>query len=167
MALGAMPPADPLFMGMLGMHAAKGTNLLLEEADLLFAIGSRFDDRATGKVADFCPRAAVAHIDIDPAEIGKIKPAFLGLVGDAADILAPPARPPAPAGPSGLAGAGGRLRTPIRCRPRRAPTIRCTRSTSAVSSARSCRPTRSSPPTSASTRCGSPRPIPSAGRARC
>jgi acetolactate synthase-1/2/3 large subunit len=84
MALGAVPPTDPLFMGMLGMHAAKGTNLLLEEADLLLAIGSRFDDRATGKVAEFCPRAAVAHIDIDRAEIGKIRRPFLGLVGDAA-----------------------------------------------------------------------------------
>jgi acetolactate synthase-1/2/3 large subunit len=87
MALGAMPPADPLFMGMLGMHAAKGTNLLLEETDLLFAIGSRFDDRATGRVADFCPRATVAHIDIDRAEIGKIRRPFLGLVGDAAAIM--------------------------------------------------------------------------------
>ncbi|HTX65464.1 MAG TPA: thiamine pyrophosphate-dependent enzyme [Opitutaceae bacterium] len=87
MALGAMPPADPLFMGMLGMHAARGTNLLLEEADLLVAVGARFDDRATGKVAEFCPRAAIAHLDIDAAEIGKIKPAFLGLVGDAADLL--------------------------------------------------------------------------------
>jgi acetolactate synthase-1/2/3 large subunit len=87
MALGSMPPADPLFMGMLGMHAAKGTNLLLEEADLLFAIGSRFDDRATGRVADFCPQATVAHIDIDRAEIGKIRRPFLGLAGDAASIL--------------------------------------------------------------------------------
>jgi acetolactate synthase-1/2/3 large subunit len=74
-------------MGMLGMHAAMGTNLLLEEADLLVAIGARFDDRATGKVAEFCPRATIAHIDVDAAEIGKIKPAFLALVGDAADIL--------------------------------------------------------------------------------
>jgi acetolactate synthase-1/2/3 large subunit len=87
MALGALPPEDPLFMGMLGMHAAQGTNFLLEEADLLVAIGARFDDRATGKVAEFCPHAAIAHIDVDAAEIGKIKPAFLGLVGDAADIL--------------------------------------------------------------------------------
>ncbi len=87
MALGAMPPDDPLFMGMLGMHAARGTNLLLEETDLLVAVGARFDDRATGKVAEFCPHAAIAHLDIDAAEIGKIKPAFLGLVGDAADIL--------------------------------------------------------------------------------
>jgi acetolactate synthase I/II/III large subunit len=87
MALGVMPPDDPLFMGMLGMHAAMGTNLLLEEADLLVAIGARFDDRATGKVAEFCPQATIVHLDIDAAEIGKIKPAFLGLVGDAADIL--------------------------------------------------------------------------------
>ena len=87
MALGAMPCDDPLFMGMLGMHALKGTNFLLEEADLVLAIGARFDDRATGKVAEFCPRAAIAHIDIDRAEIGKIKNPFLGLVGDAADIL--------------------------------------------------------------------------------
>ena len=87
MAMGAVPPDDPLFMGMLGMHAAKGTNFLLEEADLLLAIGARFDDRATGKVAEFCPQATIAHIDIDAAEIGKIKPAFRGLVGDAADIL--------------------------------------------------------------------------------
>ena len=87
MALGAIPSDDPHFMGMLGMHAAKGTNFLLDEADLVLAIGARFDDRATGKVAEFCPRATIAHIDIDRAEIGKIKNPFLGLVGDAADIL--------------------------------------------------------------------------------
>jgi acetolactate synthase-1/2/3 large subunit len=87
MALGAVPDDDPLFMGMLGMHGRKGTNLLLEEADLLLAIGARFDDRATGKAAEFCPRATIAHIDIDRAELGKIKTATLGLVGDAADIL--------------------------------------------------------------------------------
>jgi acetolactate synthase I/II/III large subunit len=100
MALGAMPPDDPLYMGMLGMHGTKATNTLLEEADVLFAIGARFDDRATGKVAEFCPRATIAHVDIDRAEIGKIKMPFLGLVGDAADVLrrllarlAPQARP--------------------------------------------------------------------------
>lgn len=87
MALGAVPPDDPLFMGMLGMHGTRGTNQLLEEADLLFAIGARFDDRATGKVAEFCPRATIVHVDIDPAEIGKIKTPFLGLAGDAVDIL--------------------------------------------------------------------------------
>ncbi len=87
MALGAVPPEDPLHLGMLGMHGRKGTNLLLEEADLLFAIGARFDDRATGKAAEFCPRAVIAHVDIDRAEHGKIKTAVHSLVGDAADIL--------------------------------------------------------------------------------
>ena len=87
MALGVMPPDDPLFMGMLGMHGTKGTNQLLEEADLLIAVGARFDDRATGKVAEFCPNATIAHIDIDRAEIGKIKTPFLGITGDAADVL--------------------------------------------------------------------------------
>lgn len=87
MALGAIPPDDPCFMGMLGMHGGKGTNLLLEETDLLLAVGARFDDRATGRAAAFCPRATIAHIDIDRAEIGKIKSTALALSGDAADIL--------------------------------------------------------------------------------
>lgn len=87
MALGAMDTDDPLFMGMLGMHGSKGTNLLLQEADFLLAIGARFDDRATGKAAEFCPQAKIAHIDIDRSEIGKIKTARVGLTGDAADIL--------------------------------------------------------------------------------
>lgn len=97
-ALGAIPSDDPRFMGMLGMHGSRATHMLLDEADTVLAIGARFDDRATGKVAEFCPHAAIAHIDIDRAEIGKIKNTFLGLVGDAADILARlsvrmPARP--------------------------------------------------------------------------
>ena len=164
MALGVMPPDDPLFMGMLGMHAAQGTNFLLEEADLLVAIGARFDDRATGKVAEFCPHATIAHIDVDAAEIGKIKPAFLGLVGDAADILCRLLDPS-----TGRRGARGRLSCgpPIRCAMLRALRIRCIPSTSAVSSANSCRRTRLSPRTWASTRCGSHRPTPSAGRAPC
>ncbi|MBI5770173.1 MAG: biosynthetic-type acetolactate synthase large subunit [Verrucomicrobia bacterium] len=87
MALGAMPDDDERFMGMLGMHGNKGTNLLLQECDLLFAIGARFDDRATGKAAEFCPRATIAHLDIDRAEVGKIKSTALALIGDAADIL--------------------------------------------------------------------------------
>jgi acetolactate synthase-1/2/3 large subunit len=86
-ALGSLPDDDPHFIGMLGMHGSRATHTLLDEADTVLAIGARFDDRATGKVAEFCPRATIAHIDIDRAEIGKIKNAFLGLVGDAADIL--------------------------------------------------------------------------------
>jgi acetolactate synthase-1/2/3 large subunit len=87
MGLGALPPEDSLYMGMLGMHAARGTNYLLEETDLLIAIGARFDDRATGKASEFCPLASIVHIDIDRAEIGKIKQPFLSLTGDASDIV--------------------------------------------------------------------------------
>ncbi|AHF90859.1 acetolactate synthase [Opitutaceae bacterium TAV5] len=86
-ALGSIAADDPHFMGMLGMHGTRATHTILDEADVLLAIGARFDDRATGKVAEFCPRATIAHIDIDRAEIGKIKKPFLGLEGDAADIL--------------------------------------------------------------------------------
>ncbi|HLP00787.1 MAG TPA: biosynthetic-type acetolactate synthase large subunit [Opitutaceae bacterium] len=87
MALGTLEADDPLNMGMLGMHGGKGTNLLMREADVIFAIGARFDDRATGKVAEFCPQARIAHLDIDRAEIGKIRTATLALAGDAADAL--------------------------------------------------------------------------------
>jgi acetolactate synthase-1/2/3 large subunit len=87
-ALGAFPPEDPLALGMLGMHGARATNRALEEADLLIVAGARFDDRATGRAADFCRRAAVAHLDIDPAEIGKIRAADLALAGDVAAHLA-------------------------------------------------------------------------------
>jgi len=87
MALGAMPVDHPMSLGMLGMHAARCTNLVLEECDLLIAVGARFDDRATGKVAAFCPRAAIIHVDIDPSELNKIKTATLGITGDARAVL--------------------------------------------------------------------------------
>lgn len=87
MALGAMPMDHPLSLGMLGMHGARATNLALDECDLLIAIGARFDDRATGKVAQFCPRAKIIHIDIDPAELGKIKAAHIAITGDVGDAL--------------------------------------------------------------------------------
>jgi acetolactate synthase-1/2/3 large subunit len=85
--LGAIPTAHPLFMGMVGMHAARWTNLLLEECDLLIAVGMRFDDRATGKVEAFCPHAKILHVDIDASELGKIKQPFLGIEADAGDWL--------------------------------------------------------------------------------
>lgn len=88
MALGAMPAGHPLSLGMLGMHAARYTNLALQECDLLIAVGARFDDRVTGKVAEFCPLAQIIHIDIDPAELGKIKQPMLGIECDAAVALA-------------------------------------------------------------------------------
>lgn len=82
MGLGAMPSDHPLSLGMLGMHAAPCANLALEECDLLIAAGVRFDDRATGKVEQFCPGAKIIHMDIDPAELGKIRPAHQAMVGD-------------------------------------------------------------------------------------
>lgn len=87
MALGAMPADHPLCLGMLGMHAARYTNFALEECDLLIAVGARFDDRATGKVAAFCPNAKIIHIDIDPGELNKIKAATLGIIGDVATVV--------------------------------------------------------------------------------
>lgn len=87
MGLGGLPSDHPLSLGMLGMHAAPCANLALEECDLLIAAGVRFDDRATGKVEQFCPRAKVIHMDIDPAELGKIRPAHQALVGDVGQAL--------------------------------------------------------------------------------
>ena len=87
LGLGAMPAAHPLFLGMVGMHAARCTNLLLEECDLLIALGIRFDDRATGKAAAFCPRAKILHVDIDASELGKIKQPLLGIEADVGQLL--------------------------------------------------------------------------------
>jgi len=88
MALGVLPVEHRLSLGMLGMHAARATNLVLEECDLLINAGARFDDRATGKVAQFCPHAKVIHIDIDASELSKLKTAHLGIVGDVGAVLA-------------------------------------------------------------------------------
>lgn len=88
MALGAMPVDHELSLGMLGMHGARYTNLALDECDLLIAVGARFDDRATGKVAAFCSQAKIVHIDIDPAELDKIKMAHIGITADVREALA-------------------------------------------------------------------------------
>jgi acetolactate synthase-1/2/3 large subunit len=87
MGLGAFDPSDPRYLGMLGMHGAPYTNLVLRECDLLFAIGARFDDRATGKLSEFCPDAKVIHVDIDAREIGKLRAPLLGLQCDASAFL--------------------------------------------------------------------------------
>lgn len=87
MALGAMPAEHPLCIGMLGMHAARYTNLALEECDLLIALGARFDDRATGKVKEFCPNAKIIHVDVDASELDKIKTAHVGIAGDVRQVL--------------------------------------------------------------------------------
>jgi len=87
LALDAIPSNHPLNLGMLGMHGARYTNYALEACDLLIVVGARFDDRATGKVEAFCPGVRIIHIDIDPSEIEKIKPASIGIVADACDAL--------------------------------------------------------------------------------
>jgi acetolactate synthase-1/2/3 large subunit len=87
MGLGTMPVDHALSLGMLGMHGARYTNLLLDECDLLIAVGARFDDRATGKVATFCPHAKVIHIDIDRSELDKVKTANVAVTGDVKAFL--------------------------------------------------------------------------------
>ena len=87
MGLGAMPIDHPLSVGMLGMHAARYTNFVLEESDLLICVGARFDDRAIGKAAQFCPGARIIHIDIDPSELHKIKAAHVAINGDVGRVL--------------------------------------------------------------------------------
>lgn len=82
MGLGAFPCDDELSLGMLGMHGAPFTNYLLNEADLILALGVRFDDRATGNIEKFCPNASIIHIDIDPSEINKIKASSLSMVAN-------------------------------------------------------------------------------------
>lgn len=87
MGLGALPVRHELSLGMLGMHAAPYANKALAECDTLIALGARFDDRATGKVAQFCPGAKIVHIDIDASELDKIKNAHVGIVADLSEAL--------------------------------------------------------------------------------
>ena len=88
MGLGAFPASDPAFVGMLGMHGTVEANLAMHEADLIIAVGARFDDRITGRLADFAPHAKKIHIDIDPSSINKIVPVDVAIVGDCATVLA-------------------------------------------------------------------------------
>ncbi|WP_090440032.1 biosynthetic-type acetolactate synthase large subunit [Natronincola peptidivorans] len=87
MGLGCFPSNDPLYLGMLGMHGAPYTNLILNETDLLIAFGVRFDDRATGKIAEFCPEASIIHVDIDPAELDKNKSTKISVAADIRMVL--------------------------------------------------------------------------------
>ncbi|MBA3371343.1 MAG: biosynthetic-type acetolactate synthase large subunit [Thermoleophilaceae bacterium] len=87
MGLGAFPAPHDQWLGMLGMHGTRSANYAMDEADLICAIGARFDDRITGKLSEFAPRAKFIHIDVDPAEISKNVPAHIPIVGDAKRIL--------------------------------------------------------------------------------
>ena len=87
MGLGVYPGTDKQFLGMLGMHGTYEANLAMDKADLVFAVGCRFDDRVTNNLAKFCPAAKIVHIDIDPASISKTVNADIPIVGDAKTVL--------------------------------------------------------------------------------
>ena len=88
MARGAFPDSHEQHLGMPGMHGTVSAVLALQEADLIIALGARFDDRVTGKVSEFAPHATIVHVDVDPAEISKIRTADVPIVGDAKDVIA-------------------------------------------------------------------------------
>ena len=85
--LGAVEAGYPYYLGMLGMHGTKAANLAVQECDLLIAVGARFDDRVTGKLNTFAPHASVIHMDIDPAEMNKLRQAHVALQGDLNALL--------------------------------------------------------------------------------
>jgi acetolactate synthase-1/2/3 large subunit len=87
MGLGVYPQNHDLSLGMIGMHGAPYTNYLFNEADLILALGVRFDDRATGNIKKFCPNASIIHIDIDPSEINKVKSSNLSMVANINDFI--------------------------------------------------------------------------------
>lgn len=87
MALGAFPGTDERSLGMLGMHGTYEANMAMHRADVIFAIGARFDDRVTNDPAKFCPDAQIIHVDVDPASVSKIIPANVPIVGPAAIVL--------------------------------------------------------------------------------
>lgn len=92
-ALGALPPAHPANLGMLGMHGTRAANLAVQESDLLIVVGARFDDRATGKLAEFAPLARIVHLDGDSCEVGKLRAADVSVCGDVATSLSRLAAP--------------------------------------------------------------------------
>jgi len=87
MGLGAFPGTHPLSLGMLGMHGSHATNMAVHHCDLLIAVGSRFDDRVTGKISEFVPHAKIIHVDIDPASIRKNIHVDIPIVGDSKSVL--------------------------------------------------------------------------------
>lgn len=85
--MGSVARANPHYLGMLGMHGTQAANLAVQQSDLLICLGARFDDRVTGKLDKFAPHAKVIHVDIDPAEINKVRFADCALLGDMKQIL--------------------------------------------------------------------------------
>ncbi len=87
MGRGALPDEHPLCLGMPGMHGNYTAVTAMQKADLLITLGARFDDRVTGKVSTFAPDAKVIHVDIDPAELGKVRHADVPIVGDVRTVI--------------------------------------------------------------------------------
>lgn len=87
MGLGGYPATDKQFVGMLGMHGTYEANMAMHESDVILAVGARFDDRVTGKLAEFCPYAKIIHIDVDPASISKTVKVDVPIVGEVKPVL--------------------------------------------------------------------------------
>src|SRR5436189_5529782 len=87
MGLGGLPADHPNFVSMPGMHGSYAANMGIASADVIIALGVRFDDRVTGRLAAFAPHAKIIHVDIDPAEIGKNRAPDVPIVGDAKRVL--------------------------------------------------------------------------------
>jgi acetolactate synthase small subunit len=163
MARGAFPDSHAQHLGMPGMHGTVPAVLAIQESDLLVSLGARFDDRVTGKASEFAPDAKVVHVDIDPAEISKIRTADVPIVGDAKDVIIDLTSAFMIANRAGQARprpSGGRDSTRCVGSTRSATTSLmtacCRRSTSSSASAPSRARRASTPPASANTRCGRP-----------
>ncbi len=164
MGMGVFPSGDPLSLGMLGMHGTYAANMAVTNADCLIAMGARFDDRVTGKVDEFAPKAKIIHIDIDPTSISKNVQVDLPIVGDCKMVLqgmlararrAKEARSRSCTRRSARGSTGRYLEegaAPEVCQ----GDVSSSPSTSSRRSTRSPPTTPSSPPRSARTRCGPP-----------
>jgi acetolactate synthase-1/2/3 large subunit len=162
MALGAFPASDPQWLGMLGMHGTRPANWAMDEADLIVAVGARFDDRVTGQLASFAQQAAIVHVDVDAAEIGKNVAAHVPVVGDARRALSAMHGALAELDPdaSRLDEWWARIDAWRAAHPPRDGRARRRddrpRGRAGCAAGGHAGGTRSSPPTSASTRCGRP-----------
>jgi acetolactate synthase I/II/III large subunit len=85
--LGAVQPQAPYYLGMVGMHGTRAANMALHETDLLFVFGARLDDRVTGDPSRFAPHAKIVHFEIDPAQLDRVRPGELAVIGDLADTV--------------------------------------------------------------------------------
>src|SRR5246500_4791679 len=85
--LGAVPPQSPYYLGMVGMHGTRAANMALHETDLLLVLGARLDDRVTGDPTRFAPHAKIVHFEIDPAQLDRVRPCDLPVIGNLADTI--------------------------------------------------------------------------------